>query len=281
MASTQPSAEETLLPFKRLRKAGLRVEKGLRLFTKKIVTVRFEPPAQINNALLHLYRDVKIGRYSYLRSGTYRHVAEIGRYTSIGPNVILGEAEHPTTWLSTSPAVFFAGRFKFYPPEHDAVHRAVKRTAENTNPRSSERVTIGHDVWIGANVVVRRGVRIGNGAIIGTGAFVNKDVEPYSIVAGLPANKIGMRFDDETIARLQAIKWWEFDVSDLAGVDFSNPRKAIDQIHAAETSGAASRIETAYSRVEIAETGYRNLKVHPLDGKRAAQRLAARPAEQP
>jgi acetyltransferase-like isoleucine patch superfamily enzyme len=58
---------------------------------------------------------------------------------------------------------------------------------------SNEPVIIGNDVWIGSRVTILPGVKIGDGAIIGASAVVTKDVEPYSIVAGNPAKKIGSR----------------------------------------------------------------------------------------
>ncbi|HOI88207.1 MAG TPA: CatB-related O-acetyltransferase, partial [Lentimicrobium sp.] len=70
---------------------------------------------------------------------------------------------------------------------------------------------IGHDVWIGANAVILAGVKIGNGAIIGANSLVNKDVEPYSIVAGSPAKHIRFRFSEEIITKLQALGWWNWD----------------------------------------------------------------------
>ena len=63
-------------------------------------------------------------------------------------------------------------------------------------------VKIMDDVWIGANAVIQPGVTIGQGAIIGANAVVVKDVEPYSIVGGIPARLIKMRADIETIQRL-------------------------------------------------------------------------------
>ncbi|NOR44621.1 MAG: antibiotic acetyltransferase, partial [Candidatus Delongbacteria bacterium] len=48
-------------------------------------------------------------------------------------------------------------------------------------------------------------------AIIGAQALVNKDVEPYSIVGGIPAKVIGQRFTDEQIAVLNKIQWWKKD----------------------------------------------------------------------
>lgn len=54
-------------------------------------------------------------------------------------------------------------------------------------------ITIGDDVWIGAGVTILDGCTIGRGCIIGAGAVVTKSIEPYAIVAGVPAKKIGMR----------------------------------------------------------------------------------------
>ena len=70
---------------------------------------------------------------------------------------------------------------------------------------------IGNDVWIGYEAVILSGVTVGDGAVIGTRAVVTKDVPPYTIVGGAPAKPIRRRFDDETAARLQALRWWDWD----------------------------------------------------------------------
>ncbi len=70
---------------------------------------------------------------------------------------------------------------------------------------------IGNDVWIGYEAVILSGVTIGDGAVIGTRAVVTRDVPPYTIVGGVPAKPIRRRFDDETAARLRALRWWDWD----------------------------------------------------------------------
>jgi virginiamycin A acetyltransferase len=76
-------------------------------------------------------------------------------------------------------------------------------------------IIVGNDVWFGYNSLVKNGVTIGNGAIIAACAVVVKDVPAYSIVAGNPAKVVKMRFDDETIERLQKIAWWDWDIEKI------------------------------------------------------------------
>ena len=75
---------------------------------------------------------------------------------------------------------------------------------------SPKKVIIGNDVWIGINVSIMGGVTIGDGAIIGSHSLVTKNVEPYTIVGGVPAKKIRMRFNDEIISALIRYKWWNY-----------------------------------------------------------------------
>ena len=51
-------------------------------------------------------------------------------------------------------------------------------------------VKIGNDCWIGAGVIILNGVTIGECSVIGAGAVVTKNVEPFTVVAGVPARKI-------------------------------------------------------------------------------------------
>ena len=76
-------------------------------------------------------------------------------------------------------------------------------------------IIIGNDVWIGYEAVIMAGVHIGDGAVIAARAVVTKDVPPYTIVGGTPARKIRMRFEAETIAKLQQIQWWNWPVEKI------------------------------------------------------------------
>lgn len=80
----------------------------------------------------------------------------------------------------------------------------------------SETLTVGDDVWLGHNSIVLSHVgEIGRGAAIAAGAVVTHPVPPYAIVAGNPGRVIRMRFDERTIAEIEATRWWELDLDEL------------------------------------------------------------------
>ncbi|NDC62988.1 MAG: acyltransferase [Planctomycetia bacterium] len=67
-------------------------------------------------------------------------------------------------------------------------------------PRGAvEGIRVGGDVWIGHGAIVLDGVSIGRGAVVAAGAVVVKDVPPYTIVGGVPARPLSMRFCPEEI----------------------------------------------------------------------------------
>lgn len=137
-----------------------------------------------------------IGSYSYISYSSQINNAEIGKYCSISKRVSVGLGFHPTNFISTSPM--------FYSPKNPLLKSFVKESKfEDFKP-----ISIGNDVWIGTNVVVLDGVTIGDGVIIAANSVVNKNVEPYSIVGGVPARFIRHRFEPKTIEKLLKIKWW-------------------------------------------------------------------------
>ncbi len=132
--------------------------------------------------------------------------ARIGRYNSIGPNVATILGRHPLDkHVSTHTALFDASAPHGFTYTDETTYNAVTYLDEEAGVQ----VIIGNDIWMGNDVRILSGVTIGDGAVIGTGAIVTKDVEPYGIYAGVPAKLIRKRFDDETIASLLKIKWWD------------------------------------------------------------------------
>lgn len=91
---------------------------------------------------------------------------------------------------------------------------------------------IGNDVWIGYEAVIMPGVKIGDGAVIGTRAVVTKDVPPYTIVSGVPAKPIRRRFDDATVEKLEALRWWDWDKDRL--------KRALPAIQAGDIAALAA-----------------------------------------
>ena len=81
--------------------------------------------------------------------------------------------------------------------------------------RRGRRVSIGHDVWIGHGAVIMPGVSIGNGAVIGANAVVTRDVDPYTVVAGVPARVLRRRFDEGLAAEIEALGWWDWGATKL------------------------------------------------------------------
>ncbi|MBR4904742.1 MAG: CatB-related O-acetyltransferase [Selenomonadaceae bacterium] len=79
-----------------------------------------------------------------------------------------------------------------------------------------QQIVIGSDVWIGRFVTIMGGVKIGNGAVIGARSVVAKNIPPYAIAVGNPARVVKYRFDEETIRKLLAVKWWNWDLEKIA-----------------------------------------------------------------
>ena len=121
---------------------------------------------------------------------------KVGSFCSIANDVtILLGGNHRSDWITTYP---FTG---------------VRESAKQINdpPVSRGDVIIGNDVWIGLGAVILSGVRIGNGAVIGASAVVTRDVPPYSIVAGNPAEVARTRFSEKDIDILESLEWWSWD----------------------------------------------------------------------
>lgn len=142
----------------------------------------------------------KIGKYTFIGLNSYvdKSTDSIGRFCSIAMNSRISLNNHPLDWVSTHPFT--------YNKKYGFVSDNIK--IENVN---TKKTTIGNDAWIGTNVSILSGITIGNGAVIGAHSLVTKDVEPYSIVRGTPAQHIRFRFDEATIKKLLDTAWWNWD----------------------------------------------------------------------
>lgn len=78
-------------------------------------------------------------------------------------------------------------------------------TEKEKLPENDLPVIIEDDVWCGANVTILKGVTIGRGSVVAAGAVVTKSFPPYSIIGGVPAKLLKMRFTPELIAEHEKI----------------------------------------------------------------------------
>lgn len=99
-----------------------------------------------------------------------------------------------------------------------------------------EDTIIGNDVWIGHGAIILPGTSIGDGAIIGAGAVVKGEVPPYTVFAGNPAKRIKRRFDDEIVALLVKLQWWDLPLDEIEKIlpvlvsrDFNALREIVDK----------------------------------------------------
>lgn len=150
------------------------------------------------------YRQYLIGDYTYGKPQISQWgegaTLTIGRFCSIatGAQILLG-GNHHVDWPTTYPF-----------PEFFVQHANISGYATGKGD-----VNIGNDVWIGMDAMVLSGITIGDGAVIAARAVCTKDVPPYAIVAGNPARIVRYRFEEEVIAALLEIRWWDWPIQDV------------------------------------------------------------------
>ncbi len=171
-------------------------------------TPTIHPTARLTDCRLGAWTEVSegvvmletaLGDYSYLMPFCQAAYAEIGKFANLASFVRI----HPTNHPMERPSL------------HHFTYRSALYGLGEDDPaifewRRTQRVVIGHDVWIGHGASVMPGVKVGNGAVIGTGAVVTRDVEPYTVVVGVPARPLRRRFDPGIIERLEATAWWDW-----------------------------------------------------------------------
>lgn len=178
--------------------------------TKLSVDPLIDPTAKVKDCTLGRYTEIaefcrvsetELGDYSYIERGSMVWCATIGKFANIAADVRINATKHPMWRATLHHFTYRAG--DYWPDAEDE--------KDFFSWRRENRVTIGHDTWIGHGAILLPGVTIGNGAVIGAGAVVSKDVAPYSIVGGVPATPIRQRFPKEIIERFEALAWWNWE----------------------------------------------------------------------
>jgi len=176
---------------------------------------RIHPTAELKSCRLGRYaaigervvlREVNVGDFSYFERNAEAIYTEIGKFCSIAANSRINALEHPIERITQH-------KVSYRPNEY---FRWLGVDAGFKGRRQKKRVRIGHDVWVGHGAVILPGVSIGNGAVIGANAVVTHNVDPYEIMAGVPARRLKRRFAPEISERIEALAWWDWPVAKLA-----------------------------------------------------------------
>ena len=173
------------------------------------------PSCRVKNCRLGPYTELgtdcvleetELGAYSYCFGGNDIIYARIGKFASIATGVRINPVQHPHRIRAASHHFTYRCAHYGFGPDDDSL----------IEWRRANRVEVGHDVWMGHGAIIMGGVTIGHGAVIAAGAVVTHDVRPYEIVGGVPAKNIGWRYDEDTIAAMLRIKWWDWSHEELA-----------------------------------------------------------------
>jgi acetyltransferase-like isoleucine patch superfamily enzyme len=145
--------------------------------------------------------NVTLGDFSYVAANSKIHNTEIGKFSCIGPESIIGLGKHPSHDFASVHPIFYS-----------PLCQAQITYASHPFFEEFAQIQIGNDVWIGARAIILGGVTIGDGAIVGAGAVVTKDVPAYAVVGGVPAKILRYRFEPTEIDFLKQFKWWDRDI---------------------------------------------------------------------
>ena len=141
-------------------------------------------PGSLSESSIMIGEDTLISSFAILR--TYGGTIKIGNACFVNSfSVLYGHGD-----LTIGDGVLIGPQVTIVPVNHGFRDRNLPFKLQTPSLRG---ITIEDDVWIGAGVTILDGCTIGKGSVIGAGAILSKNVEPFSIVAGAQATKIGIR----------------------------------------------------------------------------------------
>lgn len=157
------------------------------LYALSLKVVACIPSHGIRRTILKLVYRVRIGKCSVLYSG---FEIRSPRKLNIGTNTVIG---HKATLdarggLTIGNRVNLSSEVMIWAAQHDYRDPHFRTVLKS--------VVIEDYAWLGPRCIVLPGVTIGEGAVVAAGAVVSKDIEPYTVVAGVPAQKMGDRPKD-------------------------------------------------------------------------------------
>jgi acetyltransferase-like isoleucine patch superfamily enzyme len=197
-----------------------------------IGALRYEAPICMGRGVAFM-GDCSVGAFTYMNDGNVFTTCSIGRFCSLGHDILVAPGNHEMGGLSTHPFVYddgdAAGLRCFQEYRRIAGEKPRRDEARQRRTEEAHRTRIGNDVWIGSRAIIMHGLTINDGAVIGAGAIVTHDVEPYAIVVGTPARVVKKRFADDVIAVLLQLQWWQRDLSSLLGrADYNDVPSVIE-----------------------------------------------------
>ncbi|SPF37582.1 Phosphonate metabolim protein, transferase hexapeptide repeat family [Candidatus Desulfosporosinus infrequens] len=150
--------------------------------------------------IYNVFENVKFGDYSYTGQFCILQNAEIGKFSNIAAMARIGPVLHPIDRPALHHFTYRRMKYGFAETDDEAFFQW----------RTEQIAYVGHDTWIGHGAIIMPGVKIGNGAVVGSGAVVTKNVDPYTVVVGVPAIPIKKRFSADIIRKLEKIQWWDW-----------------------------------------------------------------------
>ena len=188
----------------------------------------------------------------------FRVNTKVGRYCECAHGCNRMAFRHPLEAVCMNSAVFNFFRenvYSYFDCYEGRNHlKLVKNSVPTPQPQETGYIEIGHDVWIGSNVTVSGGVSIGTGSVIASGSIVTKDVVPYSVVAGCPAELKKFRFSPDIVHGLMESKWWNYELGDMfrENLDFSNPENFLNKFFVVKNNIRLLDVRTFYPYKYIA-----------------------------